>query len=224
MSDNQEQLQLPLGYEDAKPVNKQAASAEGVQLPSGYEDAKPVVIKSTDQPKQSKEPGWLETANQAYSGPGVVNALGRLGTALPSMASQAYHAFADKRTPEEEKLDKTPVAGDVALAVKRALLDPSQQSYEHIEQEARANEAALRAQGKEPGVREKLAEAGGKALSMVPVVGPYAIQAGERAGKGDVSGALTETAGYALAPEVLHEAMPGGALPGAARMGERPLP
>ncbi len=189
------------------------------------EDQATYLAHVTKQPTETlPKQGLLETANKAYEGPGVVNALGRLGTAIPNMASQAYHAFADKRTPEEEKLDKTPVLGDVALAVKRALIDPQEQARQHIEEEARANDAALRAQGKEPGFKEKSAEILGKTLSDIPMVGPFAIQLGERAGKGDVAGALTEGAGYALAPEVLHEAMPGGALPGAAKMGERPLP
>src|ERR1035437_3633292 len=64
-------------------------------------------FKAAPSAQGTEDTGLLATANKAYEGPGVGNALGRLGVAIPNMASQAYHAFADKRTPDEEKLDKT---------------------------------------------------------------------------------------------------------------------
>lgn len=41
-----DQLQLPPGYEDAKPIQ---AQAENLQLPPGYEDARPVSAPSPER-------------------------------------------------------------------------------------------------------------------------------------------------------------------------------
>jgi hypothetical protein len=197
-------------FKAAHPEDQSAYLAHVTNAPTG------------EQPKQ----GALDTANQQYEGPGVVNALGRVATMLPNMAKQAYHAFTDPRTEEENKLDKTPVVGNAALAAKRMLLDPSQQAYEKTEKMARDREQYFAEHGQEDPhpIQAKMAEAGGKAMSMIPMVGPWGMSLGERAGKGDVSGALTEAGSLALAPEIAHEAMPGGALPGAAEAGARPLP
>jgi hypothetical protein len=59
----QAQVQLPPGYEDAKPV-QQASSASGIQLPPGYEDAQPV----------GSQPGFLKSA-----GAGVLKGLSDIG-------------------------------------------------------------------------------------------------------------------------------------------------
>src|ERR1019366_5151563 len=193
---------------------------------SSSEDQASYLAHVTNQPTgaEAAQPkpgvgGAIDTANDYWEkskgiGPGLVRAGLGLGV---NMARGAYHAFADPRTEAENKLDTTPMASDIALAGKRMLLDPSQASYEHVEDEARANEAALRAQGKTPGLHAKLAEAGGKAVSMVPMVGPMTISAGERAGKGDVTGAVAEMFGYGALPGIMHESMPGGVLPGTAR-------
>ncbi len=198
-------------FKDAHPDDQAAYLAHVTRQPTGGE-----------QPKQST----LDVANQQYEGSGVVNALGRLGIMIPNMARQAYHAVTDPRTEEEKKLDTTPVLGTAALAAKRILIDPSQQAYEKTEKMARDREKYFAERGQEDphSIQAKMAEAGGKALSMVPMIGPYAMSLGERAGKGDVSGALTETAGMALAPEMIKEALPGGTLPGAAAEGARPFP
>ena len=160
--------------------------------------------------------GLLETAEQTYQGPGVVSALGRLGTMVPSMAKQAYHAAVDEpKTDEERAIAEKSMLGPgesrAIIAAKRLVYDPMEQTWKHVDEMARAQEARAKEKGQEVPFTGKLAEAGGKALAHIPLVGPYALGLGERAGKGDVSGALTEAAGVSLAPEIAEEAMPGGA-------------
>jgi hypothetical protein len=49
-------LQLPSGYEDAKPVKPQAQAQGGIQLPPGYEDAKPVKPITSSTPTPASKP------------------------------------------------------------------------------------------------------------------------------------------------------------------------
>jgi hypothetical protein len=202
-------------FKSAHPDEQAAFLAHLTKQPTGAEASAPAKDLG----------GALDVAGEHYEqGTGVSSALGRLGTALPAMARSAYHAFADKRTPEEEQLDKTPVAGDVGLAAKRLLIDPSVAATEHVNTMAQAQEDKAKAEGGQVPLQGKIAKYAGRGLAALPMVGPYALNLGERAGKGDVSGALTEAAGMALAPEAMKEAMPGGALPGAAEAGARPFP
>ena len=232
-------MQLPPGYEDAKPVKSQQ---EQMQLPPGYEDAKPVVsaVPPTVAAKSTKpqEPGMIDIANKSYEGPGVMNALGRLGMAIPNMARGVYHAAADAPKDETEQAVATspqgPLAGRAALAAKRLLVDPSNQTAQHLSQ--RADELEARGEHQSPASRYFEA-----ATASLPVLGPIAYNLAERAagtgpGEGtaagnlveqpnaDPSGAFTEAAGYIAAPEIAKEAMPGGKLPGAPAAGARPFP
>jgi hypothetical protein len=176
----------------------------------------------------------LDVANQAYEGPGVTPALGRLGTAIPNMARQAYHAVVDNPKNDEEQAIETAGGGLVGrgmVAAKRVMYDPGKEMRQDIAQKKQANDAALRAKGIDPtdetnptALNAMQAEQVGNAASAVPFVGPMIGSFGQRAAKGDVAGALTESAGYALAEPVAEEAMPGGALPGAAPKGARPFP
>jgi hypothetical protein len=232
-------MQLPPGYEDAKPVKSQQ---EQMQLPPGYEDAKPVVsaVPPTVAAKSTKpqEPGMLDVANKAYEGPGVMNALGRLGVAIPNMARGIYHAAVDAPKDLTEQAVATspqgPLAGRAALAAKRLLVDPSNQTAQHLSQ--RADE--LEARGEHQSPASRYFEAG---TASLPVIGPIAYNLAERAagtgpGEGtaagnlveqpnaDPYGAMTEATGYIAAPEIAKEAMPGGKLPGAPAAGARPFP
>ena len=198
-------------FKAAKPEDQAAYLAHVTKQPTGAE--------SVPAPGLG---GALDVANKQYEGPGVVNAMGRLGTMVPNMARQAYHAATDPLTPAEQQEGFT--HRGPAMAAKRAVLDPSQQAWEHVDTEAKAQEARFKAAGQEVPLRGKLSEAVGKGLSVLPFVGPYAIQLGERAGKGDVAGAVTEALGVAATPEIAEEAKPGGALPGAPKMGEPAMP
>jgi hypothetical protein len=175
-------------------------------------------------PKEETKPGLLGTANEYYEkGTGVVPALGRLALTPVNLANSIYHSVVDApKNPEETATQSSmanPIEGRMALAGKRLLVDPSEEAYKHVDEQARAQEAreGHRTFG------QKAAEVVGKGESLIPMVGPYGMQLGERATK-DPSGAITEGLGMALAPEAASEAMPGGVLPGAAAEGARPFP
>jgi hypothetical protein len=226
-----EELQQDSGFMSATPADQaQYLHASDPDFHSASaEDQASYLAHVTKQPTEPAPApkglgGALDVANKQYEGPGVGNALGRLGTALPNMARQAYHAVTDPRTPEEEKLDKTPVLGRAALAGKRMLIDPSVEATEHVNEMAQSQEDRFKAAGKAVPLQGTIAKYAGRGAAAVPMVGPYALGLGERAGKGDVAGAVTEALGVSLAPEIMKEAMPGGALPGAAEAGARPFP
>jgi len=171
----------------------------------------------------------MDTANKYYNdivlGEGVAGrigkSLGRTAMMIPNMAEGAYHAFTDEPTAEESKLAiNSPVTGQeslvgrAALAGKRMLVDPSVAAYQHVGDEARAQEARAAATGvpiAHP-TRAKIAEGLGKVESAIPMVGPWALSEGERAGKGDIAGAMTDVGAMGVIPEVAKEAMPGGEL------------
>ena len=94
------------------------------------------------------------------------------------------------------------------------LLDPSVAAGQHVDDMARAQEARAAATGvpiAHP-TRAKIAEGLGKVEASIPMVGPWALSEGERAGKGDIAGAMTDVAAMGALPEVAKEAMPGGEL------------
>ena len=66
-----DQIQLPAGYEDAKPVQAQPKPAQ-MKLPAGYEDAKPVQAAKPSQPTQVKPPAGYEGATPAGPRPTMV--------------------------------------------------------------------------------------------------------------------------------------------------------
>jgi hypothetical protein len=182
-----------------------------------------------DTAPSAKQPGWVDTANKYYNDiiPGesmsgrVGKALGRTAMMAPNMAVGAYHAFTDAPTAEENKLainspttGRETLIGRTALAGKRMLLDPSVAAGQHVDDMARAQEARAAATGvpiAHP-TRAKIAEGLGKVEASIPMVGPWALSEGERAGKGDIAGAMTDVAAMGALPEVAKEAMPGGEL------------
>lgn len=198
----------------------------------------PGTVRFDQEPNPSEKPGWLATANKAYEGekPEPMglnttyggNLLRRIGSGVgrtlmiaPNMADSAYHAFTDEPTEDESKLAITsPVTGResligrTALAGKRMFIDPSVAAGQHVEDMARAQEARAKATGvplAHP-TQAKIAEGLGKVEASIPMVGPWALSEGERAGKGDIAGAMTDVAAMGALPEVAKEAMPGGEL------------
>jgi hypothetical protein len=209
------------GFKAAPPEKQAAFLAHATKQPTGAEPYAPAKDLG----------GAMDVAGEHYEkGTGVGSALGRLGTAVPAMARSAYHAVADAPKDEEEQATENaaggidPTGGRLALAAKRMILDPSIAATQHVNEMAQKQEEQAKAQGKEVPLGGKIAKYAGRGMAAIPMAGPFGLALGERAGKGDVSGALTEAGGYALAPEVAEEAMPGGALPGAAAEGGRAFP
>ncbi len=208
-------------FKSAHPDEQAAFLAHVTNAPKGGEELAP-----------AKDVGEaLDVAEKHYGeGTGVKSALGRLGTAIPSMARSAYHAVVDEPKNEEETAAANagdtlgPLGGKIALTAKRMLLDPSVEATQHVNEMAQKQEDAFKAKGQPVPLWGQIAKYAGRGLAAIPMAGPFALGLGERAGKGDVSGALTEAVGYAMAPEALEEAMPGGALPGAAAKGARTFP
>jgi len=186
-----------------------ASTSNAQQHPAGWHE--PIA-------KPAAQSGLLDTANEYYEkGTGIGAGLGRLALMGPNMIRGAYHAITDEpKTAEESAIESggaasmVPGAGRMALAGKRLLYDP---------QAAEADKAKAEAE------QGHTAESMGHSIAAgVPLVGPYASNIAERAGRGDISGAATELGGLLAVPEVAKEAMPGGALPGAAAEGARPFP
>jgi hypothetical protein len=232
-----EELQSDQGFLSATPADQiHYLSSTDPDFKAAHPDDQAAYLAHvTKQPTGGETEGALDVANKAYEGPGVGSALGRLGVALPNIAKQTYHAFADEPKTDEEKKSESGLLGRVDLATKRLLVDPSTAASQHISDEARANEAKIRAAGPKTDKfgtesvddqlrRNRNYESLGNVVSSVPFVGPLAVGLGERFGKGDYSGALTEAAGYGLAGPIAEEAMPGGSLPGAAEAGAKPFP
>lgn len=249
-----DQVQLPEGYKDAKPVK----SAQGdVQLPAGYEDATPVQGKEnqtttaaqpkTEEPKgdsilsrtykaglqhvdKALEP--LDYARQHYEqGKGLGAGLGRFALMIPGMAEDLYHAAVNPATKEEEQETVLPL-DPMQRFVKRVLLDPGKQAAQHVMEMAQAKQDRRAAKGLPPvTLGDKLAEYGGEAIASIPLFGPRALQVAER-GLGpqhDPTGALTDIAGdvalmSGLPEKVVKEASPGGSLPGAPLPSEAAFP
>lgn len=120
-----------------------------------------------------------------------------VGRVLSGIPSSVGHAFGDEPTEAEGGKNAYPMNGRVALAVKRLLLDP---------QEALQGRSDARAKrGDKTGARTD------RALASIPLAGPFANSLAERAGSGDVSGAIAE-GGTALAlPKLPKLAKAGGA-------------
>jgi hypothetical protein len=100
---------------------------------------------------------------------------------------------------------------------KRLLIDPSLQAIEKEKQHEEADKAA----GMPHSTTEKVLN---RAVSAVPLIGPFVETEGQRAGKGDIAGAATDVGAMTLIPEIAKEAMPGGRLPGAVAKGEEAFP
>ncbi len=238
-----EELQQDQGFQSATPADQiKFLSETDPSFKAAHPDDQAAFLAHVTKQKTGAEPyapakslgEATDVAAQHYEkGTGVLSGLGRVATGLTEMPGQIYHAFADKPKNTEEQATADigssdnltgPLGGRIALGAKRLLLDPSVDATQHVNEMAQAQEDKAKAEGGEVPLSGKVAKYAGRGVAAIPMVGPMALNLGERAGKGDVSGALTEGAAYAVAPEVLHEAMPGGALPGAAAEGARPLP
>src|ERR1039458_8559674 len=214
-------------YAEFQPANAEAKAANsGVPSTTSsdpYSEFTPASADAKASAATPKEPGMLETANKAYEGEPAKpmalsteyagNALRRLGSAAgrtlmvaPNMAVGAYHAIADAPTEEEQKLainspvtGRESLVGRAALAGKRMLYDPSQQAIEQEKQ----HEAADAAAGMPHSTTEKVMN---RAVSAVPMMGPYVEGEGQRAGKGDILGAAGDVAGMEALGQLGHAA------------------
>ena len=82
-------------FKTAHPDDQAAYLAHLTKQPTGAEASAPVKDLA----------GAVDAASEHYQrGTGVGSALGRLGTMLPAMGKQAYHAVVDKPKDEEEEL------------------------------------------------------------------------------------------------------------------------
>jgi hypothetical protein len=135
---------------------------------------------------------------------------GRLATGALGMATQFYHAFADKPKDEEEQaVENTGIpgvgeslltgrlGGRLALAGKRLAIDPSMSAYG----QTLGQEATDKAAGQEHGAMEKAASRVGN----IPVIGPFLTSEGERAGTGDILGAAGDIAAMEASGKVAKE-------------------
>jgi hypothetical protein len=210
-------------YQDAAPASQGAASASSSDPYAAYQEPKD---KATEA--RTKEPGILETANKYYEGRPAIpvapteeyasNLLHRIGSSagrtammIPNMAAGLYHAAVDDPTLDEVGLS------DQQRIAKRLLYDPSAQAIEQEKQhEAKDAEA-----GMPHSTTEKVLN---RAVSAVPLVGPFVEGEGQRAGRGDWAGAAADVGAMELLPRIAKESMPGGRLPGAAAKGEEAFP
>lgn len=110
-----------------------------------------------------------------------------VGRAVAGIPTGVYHAVVDEPRPEEGILGDLP-HGRLTLALKRLLYDPN---------------AALE---KRSAQREKAGDKTGafsdRILGDIPLVGPFVNSLAERAGAGDVAGAITEGGTAAALPKV----------------------
>jgi hypothetical protein len=208
-------------FQDAKPTSQSAASSSDPF--AEFQEPK----DKAAAPK-AKEPGILETANEYYEGRPAIpmaptkeyasNLLHRIGSSLgrtamivPNMAAGVVHAAVDEPT-----LDETGLSVQDRIT-KRLLVDPSLQAIEKEKEHEEADKVA----NKPHSTAEKVLN---RAVSAVPLIGPFVESEGQRAGRGDIAGAATDVGAMTLIPEVAKEAAPGGRLPGAAARGEEAFP
>lgn len=169
----------------------------------------------TEDPQ--KEPSYLDVANSAYaSNPSdptlkkIGKSLGRTALMIPNLLSAATSG----PSPEEKAQGYDPdnnLAADiydraVTLPVKHVVMDPSANAYERVNQAAQRQAASYAAKGRPVPTSAKIAKYAGEGLAAIPFVGPFALQEGEQAAKGDVAGTLTDVGAMALLPEGLRAA------------------
>lgn len=167
------------------------ADPEYLALP--VQDRTQVLIKYMQQlgvtPRQFQEDQERLEKSYTEEHGGVYRGLAGVGRSLQGLTSGLYHNFADEPTKAEGGKNAYPMNARVTLGLKRTLADPMDRLA------ARSEER-----------RKRGDEAGSKAdrrLASVPLLGPMANAAAERAGQGDVSGAVTETATPFLLPSAL---------------------
>lgn len=169
-----------------------------------------------------KEPGLIETANAYYNAPPQPGegTIARIGRSLGRTAMMPVNLAAAAVTPANEEEKKQGFGGAAQfgpLQAHRLVTAPSEQAAEDVDRTA----LSTAAKGGHPSTA---AIYGGHALASLPMIGPWALSTGKRAAQGDVAGALTDTAAMGVLPKVIGEAMPGGALPGAAEAGQSAFP
>ena len=218
MADSTDIEGLPAGSTVGPPLQAQP-QIEG--LPEGATVGPSLQTKSTGtQPApKEKEPGMLDVANKAYEGDAPVapafsteyagNALRRLRSSAgrtlmiaPNMAVGAYHAITDAPKDSTEQAIETAgggLTGRGLLAAKRLAYDPSRDTIEQEKQ----HEAADAAAGMPHSTAEKALN---RAVSSVPLMGPFVEAEGQRAGKGDILGAVGDVAGMEAGGRAFHEA------------------
>lgn len=218
----------PADAEATKPVPPPQKKSEAANGGTSDGFVPSVRAKSTPEGTETKEPGLLETANQYYEGRPAIpmaptkeyasnllhrigSSLGRTAMIIPNMGAGVVHAVIDEPT-----LDDAGFSVQDRIA-KRLLIDPSLRAIEQEKQHEEKDAAA----GMPHKTPEKVLN---RAVSAVPLIGPFVEGEGQRAGRGDIAGTVTDVGAMALIPEVAKEAMPGGRLPGAAAKGEAAFP
>ncbi len=196
-------------------VKADSASAASPQKDSGGTSdgfVPSVRAKSTPEGTEPKEPGLLDTANQYYEGRPAIpmaptteyagnllhrigSSLGRTAMILPNMSASAVHAVVDEPTLD----DAGPTVQD--RIAKRLLIDPSLRAIEQEKQHEEKDAAA----GMPHKTPEKVLN---RAVSAVPLIGPFVEGEGQRAGQGDVAGALTDVGGMVALGELGNKAAP----------------
>jgi hypothetical protein len=142
--------------------------------------------------------------------------LKRVANQIIGAPSALYHAFADEPTAAEGGPNAYPMAGRVALGLKRIVADPMVAEHEKAKQyEAQAaqnpNDNNIYNGPQHMANMHHIA-------SAVPVVGPMAAGMVDRYLHGDKSGALTELAGNILAAAVVPK-VAGGIVNGTIKAG-----
>src|ERR1017187_10972367 len=98
---------LDMSKSQPLPTAAPAKDLSGVKL--DMSQSKPIsgsaISPAAKTPQKPQEPGMIDIANKSYEGPGVMNALGRLGMAIPNMARGIYHAAADAPKDETEQAE-----------------------------------------------------------------------------------------------------------------------
>jgi hypothetical protein len=177
-----DQVALPAGYEDAKPAT--------LRMPPGYEDARPV--------STSAAPSLIQRMMQHLEPTPDQGLVSRFAKGFGRTTLGAVGGLVDAATREPDvtagDLPVSDAQSYLGMLGKRIFVDPSIAANKHIDELAA-----------EHGTTGTPAYYGGKIMADIPVLGPWGLQAGERAGKGDVAGALGETAGIALGPKILEK-------------------
>lgn len=143
----------------------------------------------------------------------VGQSLGRTAMMPVNLAS----AVASPATDEEKKQGFGGAAQFGPLQAHRLVVAPSDNTETMLENQ----ETSDAAHGMPHSAVERY---GMRAVNSIPVVGPWMINEGQRAGSGDIAGAATDVGTMLAVPKLAKEAMPGGSLPGAAAKGESAIP
>ncbi len=144
-----------------------------IDISAGFEQPGPASISPAAQPRPSiPEPQRGFMAGLRGGGEGPMAAVGRFTRFPYDIAKTAG------TPPTEEESTLYKLGGPGAVATKRMLVDPSMEMFRRAAVESREGET--------------LPSLGYRAAGALPLVGPIAADIGERAGRGDVSGAATE--------------------------------